>query len=481
MSCRVRFAPSPTGFLHIGNARTALFNWLYAKSVGGTFILRIDDTDQKRSTSEAVDMAIRSLKWMGLEWDEGPGKDKGNGPYFQSERLDIYKEHIDKLLESGKAYYCFCSSEELDMKSKGQKTLSQLQIYDGKCSSVSLAEAKERIANGEKARVRFFNNENKIVSFDDVVRGVVKKESKEIGDFVIFKEDGFPTYNFATVIDEALMGITHVIRGEDHISNTAKQLLLYQAYNFDIPIFAHTSMILGSDKEKLSKRHGASTVMDFEAEGYLPEGIRNFLALLGWSHPEAVEALTDEELIKAFTLNRFSKSPAVFDMNKFNHINTWHIRNIDIDDAVSRFLPYLIKGGYIPENPDEEKLAWSKKLVMIVREHCSVLSDICAHVDVFFKDDFVLTDEMKKVIETEESKKLLIYIKEQIENSDDITEAVMKAIIKNAQKETGLKGPLLYHPIRYALTGNISGTELASVAELLGKDKLVNRISRFIE
>jgi len=480
MSCRVRFAPSPTGFLHIGNARTALFNWLYAKSVGGTFILRIDDTDQKRSTSEAVDMALRSLKWMGLEWDEGPGKDKGNGPYFQSERLHIYKEYIDKLLESGKAYYCFCSSEELDIKSKAQKTLSQLQIYDGKCSTVSLSEAKERISKGEKPRVRFLNNENKILSFDDIVRGIVKKESKEIGDFVIYKDDGFPTYNFATVIDEALMKITHVIRGEDHISNTAKQLLLYQAYNFDIPTFAHTSMILGSDKEKLSKRHGASTVMDLQEEGYLPEGIRNFLALLGWSHPEGIETLTDVDLIKSFTLNRFSKSPAIFDTNKFNHVNTWHIRALDIDDAVNRFLPYLIKGGYIAENPDEENLAWVKKLVIVLREHCTVLSDICSHVDVFFKDDFVLTDEMKSVVESEESKKLLLYIKNEIENVDEMTEAVMKDIIKNAQKSSGLKGPSLYHPIRYAITGSASGTELASIAELLGKDKLVNRISRFI-
>ncbi len=477
MSCRVRFAPSPTGFLHIGNARTALFNWLYAKSVGGTFILRIDDTDQKRSTTEAVDMAIRSLKWMGLTWDEGPEKDMGNGPYFQSQRLDIYREHINKLLEENKAYYCFCSSEELDMKTKAQKTLGQLQIYDGKCSTISLDDAKARIAAGEKPRVRFRNNVDKILAFEDLVRGIVKKASNEIGDFVIFKDDGFPTYNFATVIDEALMKITHVIRGEDHISNTARQILLYQAYDYEVPTFAHTSMILGGDKEKLSKRHGASTVMDFEAEGYLPEGIRNFLALLGWSHPEGIETMTDEELIKAFNLNRFSKSPAVFDMNKFNHINTWHIRNIDIDDAVSRFLPYLIKGGYIEENPTEEKLAWAKKLVTVLREHCSVLSDICSHVDVFFKDDFTFTDEMKEAIESEESKKLFAYVKSRIEGCDEMTEAVMKGIIKDAQKETGLKGPALYHPLRYAVTGHVSGTELASIAELLGKEKLINRFA----
>ncbi len=479
MSCRVRFAPSPTGFLHLGNARTAFFNWLYAKSVGGTLILRIDDTDQKRSTTEAVDMAIASLKWIGLDWDEGPEKDCGNGPYFQSQRLHIYKEHIDKLLESGKAYYCFCSSEELDIKSKAQKSLAQLQIYDGKCSSVSLDEAKARIANGEKPRVRFRNNENKIVSFDDIVRGVVKKESKEIGDFVIYKDDGFPTYNFATVIDEALMGITHVIRGEDHISNTAKQLLIYEAYNFNIPTFAHTSMILGSDKEKLSKRHGASTVMDLKEEGYLPEGIRNFLALLGWSHPEGLETLTDDELIKAFTLNRFSKSPAVFDMNKFNHINTWHIRRLDIDDAVARFLPYLIDGGYIPQNPNEEQMAWAKKIVSILKDHCTVLSDICSHVAVFFKDDFELIDEMKEILNKEESKKLLLYIKEQIAATDEITEAGMKEIIKAAQKELGLKGPALYHPIRYAITGSGSGTEVTAVVEILGKEKVISRLSAY--
>lgn len=480
MSVRVRFAPSPTGFLHIGNARTALFNWLYAKAAGGTFILRIDDTDQKRSTREAVDMAIRSLHWMGLEWDEGPTRDKGHGPYFQSERLHIYNEHINKLLEEEKAYYCFCTSEELEMKGNMQKTLSQLLIYDGKCKAVSLDEARKRIANGEKARVRFNNNANKVIVFEDLVRGVVKKESKEIGDFVICKEDGFPTYNFATVIDEALMEITHVIRGEDHISNTSKQLLIYEAYGYKAPTFAHTSMILGSDREKLSKRHGASTVMDFEAEGYLPEGIRNFLALLGWSHPEGVETLTDEDLIKSFTLNRFSKSPAIFDMAKFNHINTWHIRNLSLDEAANRFMPYLIKGGYIEENPSEEKKLWAKKLVSVVREHCAVLSDITSHIEVFFKNDFDLTPAMKEALEKEESKKLMSFIKNEIEAQDEITEPVMKEIIKKAQKETGLKGPALYHPIRYALTGSESGSELASIAELLGKKSILYRLSKIM-
>lgn len=472
---RVRFAPSPTGFLHVGNARTALYNWLFARATGGTFVLRIDDTDQKRSTAEAVDMAIRSLKWLGLDWDEGPEIGGSYGPYFQSERLDIYKEHINRLLDEGKAYYCFCSSEELEMKSKAQKALGQVQVYDGKCKNIGREEAEERIAKGEQARIRFVCPD-KPVNFEDHVRGKIKKEAKEIGDVIIYKEDGYPTYNFATVIDEALMKITHVIRGEDHISNTPRQILLFEAFGYQAPVYVHTSTILGSDREKLSKRHGSTTLIDFKDEGYLPEAMRNFMALLGWSHPEAVETLKHDELVKAFTIDRFSKSPAVFDKQKFDYINGWHIRNAELEHITKEFMPHLISGGYIKEDYSEEDLEYAKRLTSVVRDYCSKLTDINEHVKIFFSEELNFDDAMKEELKNEDSKRLLEFIKDEISALEKVDEASAKAIIKKAQKELGLKGKKLYHPIRIGVTAQNSGADLAQIFDLLGKDRILKRL-----
>lgn len=477
---RVRFAPSPTGFLHIGNARTALFNWLYAKAIKGKLILRIEDTDQERSTKEAVDMAIKSLKWLGIDWDEGPEVGGDYGPYFQSERLDIYKKYTEKLMEEGKAYYCFCTSEELEKKSNMQRTLNQPIIYDGKCKDIPLEEARRRVANGEPAKIRFRVPKNQIVTFDDFVRGIVKTNSDEIGDIIIVRENGFPTYNYAVVIDDMLMKITHVIRGEDHISNTPKQILIYQALGAEVPRFAHTSSILGNDRKKLSKRHGAATLMEYKDEGFLPQAMRNFLALLGWTHPEAMETMVDDDMIKAFKLDRFSKSPAIFDTAKLRHLNAWHIKNTNLDEITELFIPYLVNGGFLKENYTEEEHAWAKKLVSVIRHNCVVLSDIVKYVPVFFENDFELTDEMKEMVNKEESKKLLQFIKNDIENTDEITDEYMKALIKKAQKETGLKGPNLYHPIRYVLTGSTAGSELSHICELLGKKNVLYRLSKYI-
>ncbi|MEI0698556.1 glutamate--tRNA ligase [Brachyspira intermedia] len=477
---RVRFAPSPTGFLHIGNARTALFNWLYAKAIKGKLILRIEDTDQERSTKEAVDMAIKSLKWLGIDWDEGPEVGGDYGPYFQSERLDIYKKYTEKLMEEGKAYYCFCTSEELEKKSNMQRTLNQPIIYDGKCKDIPLEEAKRRVANGEPAKIRFRVPKNQIVTFDDFVRGIVKTNSDEIGDIIIVRENGFPTYNYAVVIDDMLMKISHVIRGEDHISNTPKQILIYEALGAEVPRFAHTSSILGNDRKKLSKRHGAATLMEYKDEGYLPQAMRNFLALLGWTHPEAMETMVDDDMIKAFKLDRFSKSPAIFDTAKLRHLNAWHIKNMNLDEITELFIPYLVNGGFLKENYTEEEHAWAKKLVSVIRHNCVVLSDIVKYVPVFFENDFELTDEMKEMVNKEESKKLLQFIKNDIENTGEITDEYMKALIKKAQKETGLKGPNLYHPIRYVLTGSSAGSELSHICELLGKKNVLYRLSKYI-
>ena len=430
--------------------------------------------------TEAVDMAIKSLKWLGLDWDEGPEVSGDYGPYFQSERLDIYKKYTDKLMEEGKAYYCFCSSEELEKKSNMQRTLNQPIIYDGKCKDIPLEEAKKRVANGEAAKIRFRVPKNQTVVFEDYVRGVVKTNSDEIGDIIIVRENGFPTYNFAVVIDDMLMKITHIIRGEDHISNTPKQILIYEALGAEIPKFAHTSSILGNDRKKLSKRHGAATLMEYKDEGYLAEALRNFLALLGWTHPEAMETMNDDDMIKAFGLNRFSKSPAIFDTAKLRHLNAWHIKNMDLDKVTELFIPYLIQGNFLKENYSEEDRIWAKKLVSVIRHNCVVLSDIIKYVPVFFENDFELSAEMKEIVSKEESKKLLLFIKDRIESENEITDSFMKELIKQAQKETGLKGASLYHPIRYVLTGSSEGTELSSICELLGKESILYRLSKHI-
>ena len=345
---------------------------------------------------------------------------------------------------------------------------------------MSLDEAKVRIENGELARVRFNCPKDEISVFEDFVRGTVKKASHEVGDIVLCRENGFPTYNYAVVIDDMLMKITHVIRGEDHISNTSKQVLIYQAFGFEVPKFAHTAMILGSDKEKLSKRHGASTLMDFKDEGYLPQAIRNFLALLGWTHPEALETMRDEDIIKAFTLNRFSKSPAIFDTAKLRHLNAWHIRNTDLDEITNLFLPFLIKDGFLKENYTEEEGAWAKKLVSVIRHNCVVLNDISKYVPIFFQNDFEITSEMKEILEKEESKKVLKFFKEKISGMNTIEDSNIKDLIKLTQKEIGVKGPLLYHPIRYALTGTAEGSELSHICDILGKESILYRLNKFV-
>jgi nondiscriminating glutamyl-tRNA synthetase len=323
---RVRFAPSPTGYLHVGNARTALFNWLYARQQDGVFILRIEDTDVERSAAEYDRRLMEDLRWLGLDWDEGPDVGGEYGPYRQSQRSEFYRAHVDKLLKDDKAYLCFCSHDELEKERKLALDAGQTPVYSGKCRGISQEESTRRIASGEEASIRLRTPDEGIISFHDLVRGNLRFDLSLIGDPVLVRSSGLPAYNYAVVVDDFLMAITHVIRGEDHIQNTPRQILTYRALGFDPPVFAHLSMVMGKDNTRLSKRHGATAVDQFDREGILPSALFNYLALLGWAPPEGREVLTKEELIRLFRLDKVSRSSAIFDYDKLAWINRQHIK-----------------------------------------------------------------------------------------------------------------------------------------------------------
>ncbi|MFY9204018.1 MAG: glutamate--tRNA ligase, partial [Limnochordia bacterium] len=336
---RVRFAPSPTGYLHVGGARTALFNYLYAKHHHGVFVLRIEDTDLARSTEASTRAILDSMAYLGLDWDEGPEKGGDYGPYFQSQRLELYKEYAEKLLSMGRAYECYCTPEELDQIRQEAAAQGRDPKYDGRCRNLTDTQRREFVRQGRKPVIRFKADFEGTTLVDDLIRGQVIFDNNQLDDFVIIKSDGMPTYNFAVVIDDALMRITHVIRGEDHLSNTPKQIQIYQALGFAVPQFAHIPMILGPDRTRLSKRHGATSVGQFQEEGYLAEAMVNYLALLGWAYDDSQTIFSKTELIEKFSLSKVSKNPAVFDLAKLQWMNGVYIRELSLDELYQRTLP----------------------------------------------------------------------------------------------------------------------------------------------
>src|SRR5438874_6854050 len=363
---RVRFAPSPTGHLHVGNARTALFNWLFARQSGGTYILRIEDTDLERSEAQYETQLIADLKWLGLEWDEGPDKGGKFGPYRQSDRMDLYHDYAEKLLRDGKAYLCFCSAEELESERKKAIAEHTSPIYSGKCRAIEPAEALKRRAAGERAAIRLHIPEHPI-KFHDIVHGPVEFSNEVVSDPIIVRSSGMPVYNYCVVIDDALMKITHVIRGDDHLSNTPKQVALYEALGWPVPEFAHLSTILGPDRERLSKRHGATSVSQFRDMGVLPEALVNYLALLGWAPSGGTrEAFTPKELIKEFSLERVTPSPAIFDFEKLFWLNRHYMKVADPQRIVALSLPYFRKSGLLPQGESAEVRSWAEKVIALL-------------------------------------------------------------------------------------------------------------------
>lgn len=480
MEIRTRFAPSPTGHLHIGGARTALFNYLFAKKNNGTFILRIEDTDLERSSHESEKVILESLRWLGIEWDEGVEVGGSHGPYRSTERVDIYQKYVDILFKKGYAYYCYCTEEELEAQRQELLSKGFMPRYIGKCRNLTEEERKKLEAEGRKPTVRFKVPEGEKIIVHDLVRGDVEFLSDDIGDFVIIKSDGIPTYNFAVVVDDHLMEITHVIRGEEHLSNTPRQILLYNALGFALPQFAHVSLILGKDRTKMSKRHGSTWVEQYKEQGYLKEGLLNFLALLGWSPPEDREIFDMKYLIENFSLDRVSKNPAIFDIDKLNYINSQHIKLKSIDELTQMCIPYFIEAGYITEDDAKSKFEWLKKIVKSVYEGLDYLAQIKDRVDIFFDNEIKIEeDEAKEVLKWDHVKDLIEVFERKINEATHLSPESIKALFKEIQKETGYKGKNLFMPIRVVLTGKTHGPELVEIIEIVGKENILKRLEFF--
>ncbi|WP_456426451.1 glutamate--tRNA ligase [Desulfurobacterium sp.] len=473
MSVRVRFAPSPTGFMHVGNARTALFNYLFAKHNNGTFILRIEDTDTERHSEEAVKVIYEALKWMGLDWDEGPEKGGNYGPYRQSERKEIYKKYIELLKEKGLVYECFCTKEELDAMRQEQLSKGLPPRYTGKCRHLTEKEKEKLRAEGRKPVLRFKVPIGKTVTWKDLVKGTISISSEQLGgDFVIVRSNGMPVYNFVVVIDDALMKISHVIRGEDHISNTPKQILLYEALGFEAPEFAHLPMILGEDRSKLSKRHGSTSVAEFKEKGYLPEAFTNFLALLGWYPKDGKEILSMEELIERFDIKDVNSSPAIFNFEKLNWMNKEYIKSYDIKKLTKLIIPYLEEAGYEVEKFDFD---WLTKVVEATRDYFTLLSDAPTYMETFLKDEFEIEKEALNFM-NEERLNVVKHFVEKVYQLDELNAETFKKAVKETGKELKAKGKNLFMPIRIALTGKMKGVELDILVSLLGKERVLKRL-----
>ncbi len=474
---RVRFAPSPTGPFHIGGARSALFNWLLARRYGGKLILRIEDTDLERSSRESEENIKAALRWLGIDWDEGIDVGGDHGPYRQTERLGIYAEYTKRLLESGKAYRCYCTDEELDAERQGLMAKGLMPQYMGKCRNLSAADEEKLIAEGRKPTVRFRVPENQTISFHDAVRETVSFDSNGMGDYVIVKSDGLPVYNYAVVLDDALMEVTHVIRAEEHLSNTPRQILIYQALGLPLPEFGHISLILGKDRSKMSKRHGATSVEQYKALGYLPEAVVNFLALLGWSPPGEQEIFSSAELIELFSLDHVAKNPAVFDIDKLNWINSHYMKKLDLDTLTDMAMPHLQAAGLVGDEMCAGRRDWIRQVVGAVRDYVSFAAQIPEHAAVFFNDDVTMeNEEAALILQDPDVPRVMEEFLSKLSTMESITGEQVQATLKALGKELKLGGKKVFMPVRVALTGKMHGPELISLIPLLGIERTMNRI-----
>jgi len=475
---RVRFAPSPTGHLHIGGARTALFNFLYARRQNGVFVLRIEDTDVERSTEESTRMILEDLKWLGLTWDEGPEVGGPHGPYFQTQRMDLYREKLAYLLETGKAYYCFCSVEKLEKMREQALAAGEMPKYDGTCRDLPPAEAKARVAAGEPHVIRLKLPAEGTTIIDDRIRGKMEFENKMLDDFVLSRSNGMPTYNFAVVVDDAGMKITHIIRGDDHISNTPRQIHLYKALGEPLPAFAHVPMILGSDKTRLSKRHGATSVGAYEDEGFLPQALVNYLALLGWAFDDKTTLFTLEQLIEKFSLKKVSKNPAVCDPAKLQWMNGVYIRQLAAEQFVPLALPYLIRAGLLSEPLDESTRAWAGRVLMSVRDNLKLLSEAPDITRFYFGETVELDEPARVKLEQAKSNpELFKTLLQRIRMLEFFTSQSLEEMFKQLIAETGVKFGEMVHPLRAAVTGRVNSPGIFEVLELLGKERTVQRLT----
>jgi len=462
---RVRFAPSPTGFLHIGGVRTALFNWLFARREGGKFILRIEDTDQSRSTEESIQAILEGLRWVGLDWDEGP--------FRQTERMDLYRQHAMKLFEQRQAYWCVCSAEELEARRKEAQAKGLQQKYDGRCRERGITKPSS------EAALRFKAPQEGQTVIDDLIKGRVVFENNLLDDLIILRSNGYPTYNFSVVVDDALMGITHVIRGDDHLTNTPRQVPMFQALAFAVPRFGHLSMIMGPDKTRLSKRHGATSVLAYRDMGYLPEAVVNYLVRLGWSHGDQ-EIFSRRELIEKFSFEHVQKSSAVFNPEKMVWVNAEYIKSSDPKRVATLLQPFLEQVGLGAEAnamPEE----WMEQLVVALRERCKTLVEMAAMAAPYVQRDIVIEEDAAKKHLTPDSTPALSRFADRLAALAEFSHAALEKAFKEVLDEHGLRMGQLAQPVRVALTGRAASPGLFEVMELLGRDRTLARLRRGIE
>jgi nondiscriminating glutamyl-tRNA synthetase len=467
---RVRFAPSPTGQLHVGNARTALFNWLFARQRGGVNVLRIEDTDVERSEARYESQLLEDLKWLGLDWDEGPDVGGPYAPYRQSDRMQVYHANADRLVREQKAYYCFCTAEELERDRELALKEGRQPIYSGKCRELSADEVQTRRASGEPAAIRLKIPEHPI-KFHDIVRGDVEFASESVSDPIIMRSNGMPVYNYVVVIDDAEMKITHVIRGDDHLSNTPKQVALYEALGLPVPEFAHLSTILGPDRERLSKRHGATSIANFRDMGILPEALMNYLALLGWAPTGGTrETFTPKELVKEFSLKRVTPSPAIFDMEKLYWLNRHYLKQSPLERTTRLALPFFQSAGLMPDNPSPEVLQWFSGVLALLAPYVNKLDELPAKAAILFQHDAAAAIASPDNAETLSQEKAATVIKAFVDRASSdgaMTPERFKAIMNEVKETTGAKGKDLFHPVRVMLIGSHSGPEFDKLLPLL--------------
>ncbi len=470
---RVRFAPSPTGYLHVGGLRTALYNYLFARHHDGKLVLRIEDTDRTRYVPGAVENLISTMKNMGLAYDEGPDMPGSFGPYMQSRRLELYQKHTQKLLNSGHAYYCFCTAERLEEMRRQQEAAKLPVKYDGTCRRLSAEAVKEKLESGIAHVVRLKMPETGETVFNDLIRGEVTFQNELVDDQVLMKSDGYPTYHLANVIDDHHMRITHVIRGEEWLPSVPKHIMLYKAFGWEVPQLAHLPLLLNPDRSKLSKRQGDVAVEDFLEKGYLPAALINFIALLGWNPGTEQEIFSLEELIREFSLERVNKAGAVFDLQKLNWMNGHYIRQLTEEQRIAFLTPFLEKAGYDVSNPEK-----NRKIISAFYERISVGSDIIDQASIFYRDSIEITDEEAvRILQIPSARTVLQSFLKKVKAQPEVSVDTFKSIMKEVQQETGIKKQELWMPIRVALTGVDHGPDLPLVIEIFGKKK----IQRFVQ
>lgn len=462
---RVRFAPSPTGFLHIGGVRTALFNWLYARQQQGVFVLRIEDTDQDRSTDESIQAIIEGMKWVGLDWDEGP--------FRQTERMELYRSHAMQLLEQGKAYWCVCKAEELEARRKEAEAKGLSPRYDGRCRTLGITNPP-----GDAA-LRFKAPQEGQIVVDDLIKGKITFDNSAADDLIILRSNGYPTYNFSVVVDDALMHITHVIRGDDHLTNTPRQIPIFQALGFPVPQFGHLPMILGSDKSRLSKRHGATSIMAYKDMGYLSEAMVNYLVRLGWSHGDQ-ELFTRQELIEKFSWKNVQSSPAVFNPEKLLWINAEYIKTTPPDRVAQALIPLLVQAG-LKDQVNTVSPEWLAQLVVLVKERAKTLVEMVDWVRPYFGDSVLLEEEAAKKFLTSAVAPVLDKLLARFEALPSFSKQVWEESFKKFVEEEGIKMGQIAQPVRVALTGRTASPGLFEVMEVLGRDRTLLRLRRGLE